>query len=161
MIVRAEREGEEAAIAAIHRAAFGGEYEAEVVAGLRAGGHAFASLVAERDGAVAGHVMMSAMEAEIDGRTVPIALLAPLAVTPEAHGRGLGSALVRAGIAAARDAGRETIVLMGNPAYYRRFGFTPAASGALGAPYVALDPAAALAGQAGHIRYPGFFRRIS
>ncbi|MDO5705611.1 MAG: GNAT family N-acetyltransferase, partial [Paracoccus sp. (in: a-proteobacteria)] len=49
--------------------------------------------------------------------------LAPVAVHPALHGRGIGSALIRAALAAHPD---HSIVVLGDPAYYHRFGFQPA-----------------------------------
>ena len=50
-------------------------------------------------------------------------LLGPIAVHPIHQGEGLGAALMRAGLLAARDAGVERILLVGDLAYYGRFGF--------------------------------------
>ncbi len=61
-------------------------------------------------------------------------LLGPLAVDPGARGLGTGSALMRAAIAAARDGGHGAIVLMGDPEYYGRFGFSADRTGALAMP---------------------------
>lgn len=52
--------------------------------------------------------------------------LAPLAVAPEAQGRGIGSALVRAGLKVCAEGGVDGVVVLGDPAYYGRFGFKPA-----------------------------------
>ena len=81
------------------------------------------SLVAELDGRIVGHVMVSHVALhDVDARH-RICSLAPLAVAPDVHGRGVGSALVRA-VAAEVDArGEPLIVLEGSPAYYSRFGF--------------------------------------
>jgi putative acetyltransferase len=62
-----------------------------------------------------------------DGSTGTVPSLSPLAVAPEEHGRGVGSALVRAVTAAARRRGEVLVVLEGDPRYYGRFGFEPAA----------------------------------
>ena len=52
--------------------------------------------------------------------------LAPMAVRPEQQRRGLGSALVRAGLARVQAAGAPFVLVIGHPAYYPRFGFVPA-----------------------------------
>jgi putative acetyltransferase len=62
--------------------------------------------------------------------------LAPLAVAADARRRGLGAALVRAGLVATRDAGAIAVLVLGDPAYYARFGFAPA-RGITGAPWCA------------------------
>ena len=53
-------------------------------------------------------------------------ILAPLAVTPDRQGRGIGGALIRAAHTAAEQAGYSLIVLVGHPTYYPRFGYRPA-----------------------------------
>lgn len=125
--VRDEVSGEEAEISAIHRAAFGGTYEASVVEGLRSGGHAVFSLVAEADGMLAGHVMFSKIAARDGGRHIPALVLAPLAVRPGAQGAGVGSALVGEGLRRIRSETDTALVMVrGHPTYYPRFGFSAA-----------------------------------
>jgi putative acetyltransferase len=63
-----------------------------------------------------------------DGSTGTVPSLSPLAVDPAEHGRGIGSALVRAVTAAAQRRGEALVVLEGDPRYYGRFGFEPAAT---------------------------------
>ena len=84
------------------------------------------ALVARIGPTVAGFVMLSHAELVAAAGRHDVLTLSPLAVAPEFERRGIGSALVRAGIAAADAAGAGLIVLEGNPAYYGRFGFTPA-----------------------------------
>ena len=160
-----ERFEEHDVIGAVHCAAFNDTYEAAVVAGLRDGGFAIASLVARVDGQVAGHVMFSRMTVLVDGRCVPAAALAPLAVDEKWRRLGLGGKLVEAGLAACRDAGMHCVVVLGEPAYYRRFGFSLQAMAHLRTPYgpgklMALELLpGALAGTAGEVRYPAPFGR--
>jgi len=88
--------------------------------------------VAERDGQVVGHILFSRMT------TKParfMAGLAPVAVAPQAQGRGIGDALCRAGIEALRALGVEAVVVLGHPDYYPRFGFSAAAAKSLASPY--------------------------
>lgn len=90
---------------------------------LRDAGRLSASLVAEVDGAVVGHVAFSPVTV---GSGAVGAGLAPLAVLPSHRRRGVGSALVRAGLQACRDAGLGWAVVLGEPHYYGRFGFRAA-----------------------------------
>ncbi len=160
-----ERPEDCAAIGAVHCAAFNDTYEAAVVAGLRDAGLAIASLVARVDGQVAGHVMFSRMTVLVDGRDIPAAALAPLAVNENWRQKGLGGKLVEAGLAACREAGMACVVVLGDPRYYRRFGFSLQAMAHLRTPYgpgklmgLELIPGA-MAGTAGEVRYPAPFGR--
>jgi putative acetyltransferase len=128
--IEPERPGDEAAIREILVAAFNRAVEGDIVDALRANGHAIVSLVAraERDatagGAVVGHVMFSPVVIERDGVIVARGLgLAPLAVAPARQRVGIGSALSRAGLDACRALGQPWCVVLGDPAYYARFGF--------------------------------------
>ena len=67
--------------------------------------------------------------------------LAPMAVLPARQRGGIGSALVRAGLDACRQLGCTTVVVLGHPAYYPRFGFQPASRFALGCEYDVPDEA--------------------
>jgi putative acetyltransferase len=129
--IRPEHDGDAAAIRRVHRAAFPTAAEARLVDRLRAAGHARVSRVAESDGRVVGHILFSPVT--IDGsRDGGEGLgLAPLAVAPPHQRRGIGAALVRDGLAACRHAGRPFVVVLGDPAYYARFGFARAAAAGL------------------------------
>jgi putative acetyltransferase len=80
------------------------------------------SIVAESGGAVVGHVIST--RATIGGQ--PSLGLGPIAVTPRLQGQGVGSALMQASIERATVADESTIVLLGDPDYYERFGFVRA-----------------------------------
>jgi putative acetyltransferase len=100
--------------------------EADLVDQLRAAGALSASLVAWRSDLVVGHIAFSPVTLEPPA-SVQIRVLAPLAVAPSSQQRGIGTELVRAGLQTCRDAGCAAVVVLGHPAYYRRFGFRPAA----------------------------------
>lgn len=116
--LRPEAAGDAAGIDALLQAAFGGNEEAALVRALRAEGDLTHSLLAHAGGVPVGHVALSPLTAER-----PALALAPLAVHPALQGRGLGSALVRAALAAAGD---RAVVVLGEPGFYTRFGFVPA-----------------------------------
>lgn len=78
-------------------------------------------LVAEIDGRLVGHIAFSAV-AISDGSHGWFGL-GPVAVVPEMQKRGIGSALINAGLALLRKAGANGCVLLGEPGYYARFGF--------------------------------------
>lgn len=119
LAVRAERPGDEIAIRQVHAEAFGRAQEAELVDALRAAGAAVISEVAVVDARIVGHVLFSPAG---EGRLA----LAPLAVVRGQRKRGLGAALVRRGLARAREAGARAVVVLGEPGYYARFGFVAA-----------------------------------
>lgn len=131
MPIRPERPGDFDAIATVVEAAFGSAAQARLVEAIRASAHYVAelALVAERDGEVVGHVMISAATLRDDstGAERPIAMLSPLAVLPSLHGEGLGTELVRAVTRRAEERGEPLVVLEGSPAFYARSGFEPAA----------------------------------
>lgn len=125
MLIRAERDTDHAAVHAVNAAAFPTPLEADLVDALRRQAHPLISLVAERDGAILGHILFSPVT--LEGRPdLRLMGLAPLAVAPEHQRSGIGSALVRAGLAECRHLGFSAVVVLGHPEYYPRFGFTPA-----------------------------------
>lgn len=138
MLIRRELPGDAEAIDAIHRAAFEGEapgaepVEVRLVRALREdrGWIPGLSLVAEEDGAVIGHVVVS--EGAI-GNT-PVGGLGPIGVLPRHQGRRVGHALMHGVLAAADALDYPAVVLLGHVDFYPRFGFVPAASLGIEAP---------------------------
>lgn len=120
--VRRAGPGDTAAIRAVHEAAFGRAAEAELVAALVAGGEAVYSFVGVGDGTVVGHALLSRIRVGHDEALA----LAPVGVLPDVQGHGVGSAVVRAALGAATADGERLVLVLGDPAYYRRFGFTRA-----------------------------------
>lgn len=97
--------------------------EVAIVRGLRESGALSVSLVAVLDGEVRGY--LAASPVRIDGATGGWHGLGPLAVDPASQRIGLGSALVGECLNTLRHLGAEGSVVLGDPAYYRRFGFRP------------------------------------
>jgi putative acetyltransferase len=126
MIVRPEGPQDMEAIRRVNVEAFKNhpfsqQTEHLIVDALRAARALDISLVAERDGAVVGHIAFS--RARIGGTASGWYLLGPVAVLPEFQRQGIGRALVEAGLGALRSRGAGGCVLVGDPAYYARFGF--------------------------------------
>lgn len=128
MHIALETPADLAAIAAINQQAFAGQAHSDqqehlLVAALRAAGALELSLLAWINGEAVGHIAFSkvAIEAQPDGWYG----LAPLAVLPPYQRRGIGSALVLAGVQQLREGGAAGCVVLGEPAYYHRFGFAP------------------------------------
>jgi putative acetyltransferase len=130
--------GHAAEIADVVRAAFAQRYgsgdgEVALIAALRADGDVVVEMVALEEGEIVGHVLFSRMMA--DPAACRIAALAPVAVRTDRQGQGIGDALIRAGLAACREKGIGAVIVLGDPPYYRRFGFDPALAAHLASPY--------------------------
>lgn len=124
--IRRERPDDENAVGELLRAAFDGDDEALLVAGLRTSGEPWIALVAERESELVGHIVFT--EVDVDGGepAARVAGLAPMAVAPALQRHGIGSQLVEAGIAQCWVEQYDAIVVLGHPNYYPRFGFQPA-----------------------------------
>jgi putative acetyltransferase len=129
--------GDIAAIRTVERVAFGGEDEARLVDRLREDGDVVVELVATAvHGLVVGHILFSHLPIwSEDGTVARAAALAPLAVLPQHQRAGIGSALVRLGLEACAEQGVAGVVVLGDPAFYGRFGFSSALAARLRAPY--------------------------
>lgn len=114
---------------------FGHQGEAELVQRLDADGDVMASLVAERDSGIVGHVLFSRMDVEADGATLSAAGLAPISVAPGLQGQGIGDALVRAGLDRLREQSVLISFVLGHEAYYPRFGYSPELAARFASPF--------------------------
>lgn len=112
------------------RAAFARPEEAELVEALRRDGALALSLAARFGRAYLGQAAFSPLAAPF-----PAWALAPLSVRASCRRQGIGDALVRAGIEIARERGIKALFVLGDPAYYRRFGFSAAAARGFASPY--------------------------
>ena len=102
--------------------------EQDFVLDLRQGGFIpELELIAEEDGLLIGHIMLTRAFIRRDGASFGTLLLAPLSVALERRSRGVGAALVREALGRAKTLGHTSVVLVGDPAYYGRFGFRAAA----------------------------------
>jgi putative acetyltransferase len=162
--VRPEGPGDRAAIRRVHERAFGRPNEAVLVDALRDAGAHVVSLVAEDDGLVAGHVLFSPVTVgDVGGLG-----LGPMAVVPERQRLGLGSLLVRHGLAECRRHGHGVVVVLGHSEFYPRFGFVPASTRGLRCEYDAPDDAflmvelvpGALGAHGGLVHYHPAFARV-
>ena len=130
MIVRLETPGDVEAIRVVEEEAFGRAAEARLVDDLRDAGDSVFSLVAVDGGRVVGHTLFSRMQAPF-----PALALGPVAVRPEYRRTGIGSRLIRQGIARSEAAGWIGIFVLGDPAFYRRFGFDVGTASGFASPY--------------------------
>lgn len=121
--IRLEEAGDHQSVRRVQEAAFGQPGEAALVDALRLDAQPALSLVAEVDGAIAGHVFLSSVEVDVQPADRHFAGLAPIGVMPTLQNRDIGGALMREAIQRAPSLGWSAIFLLGDPAYYSRFGF--------------------------------------
>ncbi|RFZ86654.1 N-acetyltransferase [Shinella sp. WSJ-2] len=126
MILRQEGEGDVDAIRTLTETAFRSAPHADgtehlIIDRLRAAGALTLSLVAEVDGRIIGHVAFSPVTL-FDG-TADWYGLGPISVDPAHQGKGIGGKLIQQGLARLKALGAAGCVLLGDPAYYSRFGF--------------------------------------
>ena len=125
--IREERPEDSAAIREVHGSAFGGPVEAKLVQLISERKKALITLVALSEGRVVGHILFSAVTIAKSPETFNAVGLAPVAVLPEFQRKGIGSKLIREGLHQCKQAGYDAMVVLGDPAYYSRFGFLRAA----------------------------------
>jgi len=124
--VRPETPADHAAIHAVHAEAFGQPDEADLVDALRHNcAEEYRGWVARDGDTVVGHVAFTPVALEAD-EAIPGMGLAPLGVLKAYQRRGIGRLLARTGLDALRAEGCNFVVVLGDPAYYTRFGFAPA-----------------------------------
>ena len=163
MIVRPELEEDRQAIAELHRLAFGGDFEAELIERLREERRVELSMIAIIGGQIVGHVLFSDLDVEIDGRKVKALALAPMAVVPPRQRQGIGTRLIGDSLARLRNGRYEAVIVVGHEDYYPRFGFSAELAQKLQSPYsgdafMALElKEGALAGGKGTVSYPPAF----
>lgn len=124
--MRNEQPRDAQAIRGVIELAFGQVDEGDLVDALRRAGALTVSLVAEIEDQVVGHIAFSPVTIRTPHASRGALGLAPLAVLPDHQRRGIGSELVRRGLEASRSAGHRIVVVVGQPEYYQRFGFSRA-----------------------------------
>lgn len=127
MLIRSPLPQEAETVLAVHRAAFGREDEARLVAALRAAGRDVFERGAELDGTLAGHVLFSPVRIAHGDDGLALGL-APMAVMPPWQRQGVGTALLDASLRELAATPYRAIVVLGHPAFYSRAGFRPAAA---------------------------------
>ncbi|ARS26178.1 GNAT family N-acetyltransferase [Sphingomonas sp. KC8] len=121
LFIRPETAVDSAAIARLLESAFPADDEARLVDRLRADGDLTISLVAELAGNIVGHVALSPMTAPFRALG-----LAPVAVDEDYRRRGIAARLIELSLEQARQDGWAAVFVLGDPAYYTRFGFSVA-----------------------------------
>lgn len=124
MYIREEESSNYSAIHAVNESAFETPAEANLVDILRREAHPIISLVAQAGEAIVGHVMFSPVS--LTGYPdLKIMGLGPVAVLPSYQRKGIGSALITAGLEECKALGFGAVIVLGHSAYYPRFGFIP------------------------------------
>ena len=165
--IRSEEARDRDAVRLVNERAFGGREEADIVEALHRANAVVVALVAEVGAAVVGHILFSPVTVE-HSNNPPLVGLAPMAVAPGHQRKGIGSHLVREGLARCRAAGVDGVVVLGHAEYYPRFGFVPAVQFGLRCEYdvpadvfMALELTHdALRGVSGLVRYHAAFAGV-
>ena len=166
--VRLERPEDCAQVRWVNEFAFGQPGEANLVDALRSAAAVTLSLVAVREGTVAGHILFSPVTVTSPSGEFSAIGLAPMAVLPEFQTSGIGSMLVRAGLSELSRAGHDVVVVLGHAEYYPRFGFVRASTYRIRWEQDAPDEAfmvlelrpGVLAGRGGVVRYHPEFAAV-
>lgn len=135
-VIRENTHGEIKAVQALLEQTFPSDTEAQLVDALRRSENLSLTLVAELDGKIIGMAAFSPVV--VKGKAEASGLgLAPVAVAPQFQKTGIGSLLIREGVRKARANGCPFTVVLGEPDYYRRFGFKLASAYSIQSPYPA------------------------
>ncbi len=125
MLIRTEAPADILVIDRLLKQTFETEAEANLVMALRENGKLTLSLVAcNDDGEVVGHAMFSPVT--LEGEDLNWQGLAPVAVRQDVRNQGIAERMIREGLESLRDFGYPACVVLGDPAYYARFGFAAA-----------------------------------
>jgi putative acetyltransferase len=163
MLIRPETSFDHEAVRSVNTDAFGRADEADLIDRLRRDGVVLLSLVAVREDAVAGHILFTRLPIQTASGVVEAVALAPLAVRSEVQRQGVGSALIKDGVTRLLEAGERIVIVVGDPRYYQRFGFSGRLARNLSCPlsgpsFMAMElRAGALDGLAGEVKYPPAF----
>jgi putative acetyltransferase len=163
-VIHRENESDAASVFEVHRTAFETDAEARLVDALRAAGDIVLSLVAEMDGKVVGSVVYSRLA--IDDENHGATALAPISIIPSQQKQGISNVLIGVAHETLATANERLVIVLGDPAYYRRFGFSHEAASKLRTPYdgpylMALNLAHDGAAVSGTVTYPPAFAALS
>lgn len=127
MIIRPEEPEDIATIRHVEKQAFGQPAEADLVDRLRTACPEQISLVAIIENQLVGHILFTpAVIEHEDGSKHTGFGLAPVAVLPAFQKQGVGTALIQSGLKVLQDRKQSFVIVLGQPEFYRRFGFQPA-----------------------------------
>jgi putative acetyltransferase len=167
--IRAETSKDIVAIRHVLEMAFGRASEARLVEALRQAHALVTSFVAVEKEEIVGHIGFSAALIESAHANANVVALAPVAVLSTHHRRGIGSELVRRGLTQCSQLGHYAVLVLGEPAFYQRFGFVKASLHGILCPFDVPDEAflvaelfpGSLAGHSGSVKYRPEFDLVS
>jgi len=135
--IRSTTEPDRPDVLSIHRLAFGQDEEADLVDAILddPGARPLVSLLAFDEDRPVGHILFSAARLTETEIACSASILAPLAIVPDAQKRGIGGALIKAGLDALSKSATDLVFVLGHPDYYPRSGFEPAGKLGLQAPF--------------------------
>ena len=99
------------------------------------------SIVSENEGQVIGHILFYPIQIHDGDLKHPSLQLAPMSVLPEFQKKSIGKLLVIYALQAAKDLGHKSVVVLGHPSYYPKFGFETASKWNIKSPFPAPDEA--------------------
>ena len=136
MFIREAVESDLDDVLSVERGAFGSDEEANLVKALLGDPSArpFVSVLAFQEHRAVGHILFT--KAELDPEApLSLSILAPLAVLPDSQKQGIGGKLIDYGLEVLSKCGTDLVFVLGYPEYYQHWGFRPAGSLGLHAPY--------------------------
>ena len=168
--IRPETEDDHARISEVNDLAFGQKNEGKLIEELRKNDQFIPglSLVAELDGLVVGHILFYPITINCSNTKHLSLALAPMSVIPEHQNKKIGSLLVKEGLRLAKMLGYESVIVVGHPQYYPRFGFSLASQWGIKLPFEVPDTAflalelipEALKDRSGVVEYPKEFEAV-
>jgi len=168
LTIRLETHEDAESIRYVNEQAFSQENESKLIEKLRNHGFLTISLVAIQDGEIVGHIAFSPVVIESECSSFEAIALAPITVLPMYQRKGIGSQMVRAGLAECCLLGHKIIVVLGHPDYYPRFGFVLARPKGIDCEFEVPEEAwmilelreGALAGRRGIVRFRPEFKEV-
>ena len=142
LTIRKETKGDAIDIGAVHDAAFKQEDEGRLVDRIRRGPHFIPelSLVAELDRKIIAHCLLSRIYIK-STQWIDTLGLAPVAVLPEYQHQGIGAMLIKHSLKVAKQEGHHSVIVLGHPEYYPKFGFVKASIYGIKCPFEVADEA--------------------
>jgi len=112
-----------------------------------------------------GHILLSRINIKNDNQTTESLALAPVSVLPEYQNKGIGRSLISKALKKAKELEYDSVVVLGHPEYYPKFGFKKASIWEIKAPFEVPDEAFmvielrenALDNVSGVVEYPSVF----